>query len=289
MPREPITDPENAFLKHLKLIERTATYIALKNHLSEADVEEFVSHVKLEFIKDDYARLRNYRGESSLRTFITAVIANLCLDYQTSRWGKWRPSAAAKRAGPMAVLLEQFLHRDGLGLEEAYETLWTNHEVSLTRGELDAIIAGLPPRTPRRVEGDDELANVPASAPAPDQGVADAADTRTEERARATVQAVMATFTAQDRLILFLIHVDGLTVATVARQIGLAQAPLYRRIEQLLKRLRAGFAQANLDDATVLPLLGKWTAEFDWIDDDAKGDRPVRPPSQRSEKGGRDE
>lgn len=289
MPREPLADPENAFLEHLKLIERTATYIALKHRLSEGDVEEFASQVKLEFIKDDYARMRNYRGDSSLRTFITAVIANLCLDYQTSKWGKWRPSAAAKRAGPLAVLLEQLLVRDGLGLEEAYETLWTNHQVSLRRGELDAIVAGLPPRTPRRVEGDDELVHVPASAPAPDHGVADAADTKTEKRAKATVQTVLATFTSQDRLILFLIHVDGLTVATVARQLGLAQAPLYRRIEQLLKQLRAGFAQAHLDNATLLPLLEKWTVEFDWIDDDAKDDRPVRPPDQRSEKGGRDE
>ncbi len=43
----------------------------------------------------------------------------MLLDYQNHLWGKWHPSAEAKRLGPMAVRLERLRYRDQLSFEEA--------------------------------------------------------------------------------------------------------------------------------------------------------------------------
>jgi len=45
------------------------------------------------------ALLAKFEGRSSLRTFLTVVIQRLFLDHRISAWGKWRPSAEARRGG----------------------------------------------------------------------------------------------------------------------------------------------------------------------------------------------
>ncbi len=55
------------------------------------------------------------------------VVQRLFLDHRNRQWGKWRPSAEAKRRGPLAILLERLVVRDGWTFEQAVETLRTNH------------------------------------------------------------------------------------------------------------------------------------------------------------------
>ena len=40
-------------------------------------------------------------------------------DWRNARWGKWRPSAEARRQGALATHLERLMRRDGLTFEEA--------------------------------------------------------------------------------------------------------------------------------------------------------------------------
>ena len=71
----------------------------------------------LKLIDDDYQILRGFRERSSLRTYLSTVVERLFLDYRIRQWGKWRPSAQARRAGALAVRLEALLHRDGVPFE----------------------------------------------------------------------------------------------------------------------------------------------------------------------------
>src|SRR5437868_15414339 len=106
------------FESELAVIDRVTAFICARHHLSAADSDDFSSHVKLKLIEDNYAVLGSFEGRSSIRTFLTIVVERLFLDYRTSAWGKWRPSAAAKRGGATALLLEQLLTRDGYSFEE---------------------------------------------------------------------------------------------------------------------------------------------------------------------------
>ena len=92
---------EALFLSQLDVIERVISFVCVRHHLPGSDADDFGSHVKLRLIESDYAILKKFEGRSSLRTYLTVVIQRLFLDYRISAWGKWRPSAEAKRAASL--------------------------------------------------------------------------------------------------------------------------------------------------------------------------------------------
>src|SRR5690349_4242917 len=119
-------DPRQLYLENLDTIDRISESMCRRNGVRGADAEDFASDVKLKLLQDDYAVLRKYRGASSTTTFLTVVIANLFRDYRVKAWGRWRPSAEAKRRGETAVLLETAIYRDGRSFEDACGTILQN-------------------------------------------------------------------------------------------------------------------------------------------------------------------
>ena len=154
------------------------------------------------------------------------------------RWGKWRSSAAAVRLGEVAVQLEALLYRDRYGLEEATKTLRENYGVELGEREIEDLAAQLRRRHPRRFET--EKALVHAVAPERTEE-----DLLTRERnaiwsyVHCRVRDAIQELDAEDRVILRLRFEDGLTVAAIARELGLDQRRLYARVNRLLRDLRA--------------------------------------------------
>jgi RNA polymerase sigma factor (sigma-70 family) len=256
--REP-SPLEQEFLAHLPFIERAAAHVARTNHLSAEDADDFSSCVKMKLIENDYAVLRKFQGRSSLRTFLGVVIQREFIEFQRERWGKWHPSAEARRGGPVLELLERLLVRDGHTFEEACELLASKHQINLERTELEALGARLPVRYARRFESDDALPLIPSAEPQPD-----AALERVErERLSARIQDVVTTLKARlhetDRLILAYRFEDGRKVVEIADILHLDQKALYRRVESLLKQLRgaleaegfdAGFVRTLFDEPT---------------------------------------
>ncbi len=255
---------EALFLTQLDLVERVIAYVCSRHHLAAADADDFGSFVKLKFVEDDYAVLAKFQGRSSLRTYLTVVIQRLFLDFRNSAWGKWRPSAEAKRAGPLAVMLEQLLVRDGYAFEEACELLRTNHQVLENRAELERLAARLPVRARRQFEGDETLANVPSPDRSPDDAVADQDRQTTATRVSGVLKTLMSRLDARDRLVLVLRFEDGRTVAEIAGLLRLDQKPLYRRVERLLAELRRGLEAAGIDGAAVLQMLESPAVSIEW-------------------------
>jgi len=247
---------EREFLEHLQLIEAIIAFLARRHHLSSADADDFSSHVKLKLIENNYYVFREFKGRSNLRTYLTAVISHLLQDYRTSAWGKWRPSAEARRAGETAVLLERLLIRDGHSFEEACEILLTNHSVTETRTELERIAARLPMRTRRRIESDSVLLTLPAPGARPDAGVL--ADELQAQAGRVleVLEALKQGLDSEDRLILALRFEDGRRVNEIARMLRLDAKPLYRRVEMLLGALRSSLEAKGIDSSCVMGLFG---------------------------------
>jgi len=254
---------EELFVSHLPLVERIIAFVCSRHHVLASEADDFASDVKLRLVDNDYAVLRAFRHGSSLRTYLTVVIQRMFYDFRIRAWGKWRPSAEAKRAGPVALLLERLLVRDGHRFEEAFELL-ANHGVSLERAACERLAARLPARDRRRFESDKELVNMASNSPSPDELVSSAELDMTAVQISQALRKVLLRLPGEDRLILALSFEDGRSVSEIAAVMSLDQRRLYRRVDRLLRLLRAELEAEGLDGQKVRSVLESSTATVEW-------------------------
>jgi RNA polymerase sigma factor (sigma-70 family) len=207
-------------------------------------------------VENDYAVLAKFEGRSSLQSYLTVVVQRAFLDFRTKGWGKWRPSAEARRSGGIGVLLERLLVRDCLTFEEACEALKTNHQVTMPRDALERLAARLPARSRRHPDENAVLDSLPASGRSVEEIVTDRDRQAAAERAITIVHEAISAFEAQDRLTLAMRFDDGRTVPEIAAALQTDQKALYRRIDKLLRDLRRSLEQAGIDAATATDILG---------------------------------
>ncbi len=237
---------ERRFLELLPVIQGIVSFLARRYYLHGCDLEDFSSDVFVKLIEDDYAVLRKFRRSSSVKTYLTVTIARLLIDRTNREWGRWRPSAEARRNGRVAVLLEKLVVRDSYTFEEACETLMTNHHVSLSRVELERLFGRLPARSRRRFESLDTLTDLPASTGQPDSAIVCRDGRTAAARLISLLSEAMRSLPAQERLILKMRFEDGLTIAAIAAALRLDSRKLYSRIERLHARLRTALMSRGI-------------------------------------------
>jgi RNA polymerase sigma factor (sigma-70 family) len=262
---------EALFLQQRTLIDSIVRAVCARNYLDTSDAEDFASIVAMKIIDDDYAVLRKFEGRSKLKTFLTSVVQHQFQDYRNKEWGKWRPSAEAKRAGPLALLLERLIVRDGHTFEEACELLKAKHRVSADRADLERLVAVLPARVRRRFEPDNALAYVAASGIPADESVAMAERQPAVDRVAAVMNALLAKMDTQDRLLLVWHYRDGRSVTDIAKIWRLDQKALYRRREKVLADLRRGIEHEGIEAGVVVEALTSGAIQFEWDDPDQDG------------------
>lgn len=252
------------FLNNLDWIERSAASLCRRYGLTGDEAEDVRSWIKLKLIEDDYAPLRKFRGDSSVRTYLVVVVAALFRDYRAGHWGRWRPSAAALRAGPLAVRLETLVYRDGCTLDQAARTLRASGHTDLPDRSLAALLAQLPVRGPLRPyeTGDAPLEGVSGDSFAEERVAADEAE-HTRGRVFAALNRALLRLAPEDRLVVRLHYWKGLSVADVSRTLKLPQKPLYRRIEGILKQLRRALLAEGVQPEQMREFLGELPAERD--------------------------
>jgi RNA polymerase sigma factor (sigma-70 family) len=241
---------ELRFLEILPLVENVVAVLARRYHLSLVDAEDFGSDVKAKLIEHDYRVLRTFQGRSSMRTFLTTVVTRLFHDRRNREWGKWRPSAVARRTGAAAILLERLMMRDRLSFQEACSVMTTNHRVAAQRSEFEHLASVLPVRLGRRFESDDVLTMVAACDHA-DRAVLDAHRVTVAERTLAVLNGALAELESQDARILAMRFTDGMRISDMAIVLNLSAKSLYARLARLLARLRNSL-QARGIDASVM-------------------------------------
>jgi RNA polymerase sigma factor (sigma-70 family) len=256
-----VPNPEQLFLANLEVIDEIVGFLSFRHRLSADEREELSAGVRLKLIENDYAALRNFGGRSSLRTYLTAVVYRYFLDRRIERWGKWRPAVEARRNGPVAVLLDRLLSREGLSFQEAVETLRTNHGVPDSIEALERMRSLLPQRQPRRFVGEDHLSDVAREGPVEDALIRKLDHEAHGDRVQRALSAALGQCRADDRLLLKLRFQDGLTVARIARLLDVDQKPLYRRLEAIITNLRRHLEQHGIDKGWVADYLSDPTAK----------------------------
>ena len=234
------TDAETTFLAQLGLIDRVVSSLARRHALEPDEADDFASYVKAKLVENGYAVFEKFQDRSSMATYLSVVIANLFRDFRTQQWGRWRPSAAARRLGTLATRLEGLLYRDGHTLRQATEVLRSAGLTDLSDREIAKLAAGLPVRVSARLRPAEE---VDAARTEETVQPADAELWRAEQReewksACDSLERALANLPPEDQLILRLRFWENFTVAEIARTLQVEQKPLYRRIENDLEHLR---------------------------------------------------
>lgn len=253
-----LKDFEAQLIDNLPLIDRLTASLARRHGLASDAGADFGSFVKLKLIEGEYAILRKFRGESSLSTYLTVVLAMLFREYRVRQWGRWRPSAAAVRRGPLAVRLETLVHRDGCAFDEAAQILRSSGQWGGTDRELGTLLAALPRRTAIRPEevpldGVELAESASRSDDLAEAGEADAESVAAEM----ALKKVLASLSAEDAVIIRMHFCEDASIADIARALALPQKPLYRRIDRLVARIRRSLETNGFSSARARAILAR--------------------------------
>jgi RNA polymerase sigma factor (sigma-70 family) len=253
-PGTPISFGAEIISEYLDLTESVIAFVIARHRLPKEEAEDFAATVRLRLLERDCAILRKFEGRSSLRTFLTVVIVRLYKDYRTAQWGRWRPSAQARRLGPQAMQLERLMSRDGLTFEEAAETLRAGFGVSATIEVMGEWRARLPVRRQRRPVHFDNLDELVVAPPSPLPVPVLQAQA---ERALGALRRAVHRSSPEERRMLTLIFANQLTVANTARRCLLDPKRCYRRLARLLNRLRDDVQNAGITATDVSAWIGR--------------------------------
>lgn len=250
-----IAQARELYLRELPNLERIIR-VACRRRSPGIDPEDFESIVKLRFIEDDYAVIRKFRGRSSFTTYMTIVVERLLLDHRIREWGRWRPSAEARRLGDVGIRLEELMLRDGLTFEEASRLIaWDLADVS--QRELERIRAALPTRhglaTPAERPSWDRNATVDGVEV--ERPVLQRDRERVATRVAKILERAIAALAPEERLILKLRYHEGFAATDLARSLGISSKQLHRRMSGILIALRQTLESAGLDRAAAHDLL----------------------------------
>ena len=227
--------PPDLFTTHAATIDSALAHACRAHRLAPDAADEFRSWATVRLLENDQAILRKFQERSKLRTFLVTVVQRLYLDWRNAEWGKWRPTADARRLGLVAIELERLVLRDQLAYSEAVHTLGSRGVA--TPDECEAAWVQLPRRPRRKRVDEEDMASLPSNSSASE--LVDSEEARAEVTALCDALArALAALPDADRTILQLRYWSGQTVARIAALTGEDQKALYRRFDRLCADLR---------------------------------------------------
>lgn len=242
-------DPETLYLEHRPFIEDSLAKICERHHVSLAERDDLVSAAHFHLVRDDYRVFRMFEGRAPLTVYLLTVLRQVFQDWRNTRWGRWRPSAAARRLGPEAILMETLCQRDGRTLEEAVEIARTNHRLPASSDQLRQLVAQLPVRTRRVFVSDAVLVDAPAQ-----DGGDEFVEAEEAGRVSVALDRALAALTPEDRVLVRMRFEHDVPIAALARTHAADYQFMYRRLTRVLFGLRAAVEASGVsgDDAAAV-------------------------------------
>jgi RNA polymerase sigma factor for flagellar operon FliA len=237
-------EPARPSSSDLVLLGEVIRSVVRRGRLSPSDAEDFSQGVHLKFLESGYEAFARFDGRSSLRTYLTTVVWRLLLDWRNAAYGKWRPSAAARRLGPEGVRLDRLINRDGLTVDEAIQVASRAAAASPDR-ILRRIADRLPLRRRTVFVADDVLHLVGREFPDPIEARERAAKTR---QTRIALGQAFNQLEPEERRLMSLRFRQSLTVREIAGLLNVDAKRLYRTYDRLVGKLRRGMGASGVAD-----------------------------------------
>ncbi|MEM8998067.1 MAG: sigma-70 family RNA polymerase sigma factor [Acidobacteriota bacterium] len=216
-------------------IEKAVATVARAHGLGSDEAGELYGDVMVKVVDRDYAVLREFGGRCRWSTYLYVVARRVLLDRRARRWGRWRPSAAARRLGPMAVALDRRLNRDGLDLAEAVADVRPAAPAGV---DLEALAAQIPRRLPKARVDVETVLDTHAGPDGAAERVEAAERGRAAVEVRRAVYAGLGALPEEERELLTLRFGRGYTVRRIARDGRLPERRLYARFQKIFRDLR---------------------------------------------------
>lgn len=245
---------------HLEIIQQQIQRTARRGRLGGEEFEEFRSFCFQKLLQENSRILRRYRGDGCLPSYLQVVIGRLLLDYRTSIWAKWRPSAQARRLGPNAIELEKLTHRDGLPLSSAVECVVRRGV--LTGSEAEDLADRLPVRYQRRFESLESLEVLPARDVEPDDALLGPERQQMRNRIETSLSQALQQLDETDRLILCLRYGRRMRVPEISARMGLKERKIFSRCDRSLRCLRKSLEAMGFHRTDIKRVTGTASAEL---------------------------
>jgi RNA polymerase sigma factor (sigma-70 family) len=249
--------PETVFLENLPVIEEIIAHSARR--FTPQDAKDFSQTVMVRLIEEDYRVLREFKGRSSLRTYLATAIKRMLLDYQNHLWGKWHPSAEAKRLGPTAIWLERLRYRDKLSFEEACRVI-LGEDPEVSRANLEIFEAKIASRIPRHMVGEEHLESEADPKLRPDERLEAKELAGLSRRVLGILLFCINLLEPEERTLLWLSQ--ELSVAEIARVQKTDQKPLYRRLKKIYWKLERGLERRGVRRQNIEEILRRLRPDF---------------------------
>jgi len=235
----PDTPPSSAELATLAAVIRQ---VVRTQRLSAVDAQDFAQTVHLRLLERQYDIFARFDGRSSLRSYLNVVVTRLLLDWRNAMYGKWRPSAVARRLGQDAARLDCLINRDGYSCDEAVEIVETLTRAP--RGRLRALADRLPRRQrPRFVEYAFVRARVAAEFLDPVEAEEASAAAR---RSKAALAHACRLLNAEERQMVAMRYARSLSLQQIGRTLDIHPKQVYRRFDRTIKKLRDALGQLGV-------------------------------------------
>lgn len=253
-------DAEQLLVAHFDFVKTTTASICRRYSIFGDDAADVLGDVELRLVRDDYAALKQCRNWNNPKPFLRVLISRVALDWMVSQWGKWRPTALARRLGPAAVLLERLILRDGMSRDEAILIALNADELTESREELMDFLAALPlaPRS-HTVRLDDQV-DVPGVKSAGGSAATDESLSRLRQILDA-MQDEVQRLGAQDKIIIKMKYFDGFKGRQIAETVRETEQWVFRCIYKVMKTIRTRLEARGIEWSEVREL-------FDVLDDD---------------------
>jgi RNA polymerase sigma factor (sigma-70 family) len=228
----------------LALLTAVIRDVSRTHRLRHPDAQDFAQSVHLRLIERDYEVFQRFDGRGSLRAYLTVVVTRLLLDWRNAVHGKWRPTAAARRSGPVAVALDRLINRDGSSVDEAVSQLQARGAATIAA--LRDLADRLPRRPKRRFVSEEALTEHP-------EPFLDPIESREAAIVRRHSHGALASachqLDADDRRLLALRFHRACSVQQISRMLKVDPRRLYRRFDRTFRTLRSALRDAGITAA----------------------------------------
>lgn len=251
-------------------LERMAEKRFPQPALADTAVTEIIEQLSA----DNWQKLSGYSGNSQPETYAHTVSARLLEDFSRSRFGRPRPPKWLQAEGAAWILVWRMLCLERQWPDLVKARLEADHEPGFVANIITTIRARIPrcgePGYCEQAESESGLENSPAHA--------ESLDNQLIQQQRTAVLAALSSLldsgnspecpsnmenawsllegrlalSGEDRLLLALIHEDGLSTRKAASVLGSNPSAVQRRLTDINRVLRGVLQDWGVDSATAL-------------------------------------